>query len=183
LNFDFTDPDASASTHQLTQNYSALLSSPLPQNKMHINDWQSIQTLWEKLGRALERAVKATGALGTPRVYVKMLAELEDFLNKTLAGAWVAVGCGCGCLAVPAPEFPAIWAGVACARVCSSASLLLRPLSLRSSTRQKSAKQIGVGRIRTCAGCPKASADLPAQPSSNVFECFSLTTRTRHRHH
>jgi len=47
---------------------------------MHINDWQSIQTLWEKLGRALERAVKATGALGTPRVYVKMLAELEDFL-------------------------------------------------------------------------------------------------------
>ena len=56
---------------------------------MHINDWQSIQTLWEKLGRALERAVKATGALGTPRVYVKMLAELEDFLNKTLAGALV----------------------------------------------------------------------------------------------
>lgn len=60
---------------------------------MHINDWQSIQTLWEKLGRALERAVKATGALGTPRVYVKMLAELEDFLNKTLAGA-LGVGCG-----------------------------------------------------------------------------------------
>ena len=72
---------------------------------MHINDWQSIQTLWEKLGRALERAVKATGALGTPRVYVKMLAELEDFLNKTLAGTLVGCGfCGCSCLAL------AVWA-------------------------------------------------------------------------
>ncbi len=26
-------------------------------------------------------------SLGTPRVYVKLLVELEDFLNKTLAGA------------------------------------------------------------------------------------------------
>lgn len=84
---------------------------------MHINDWQSIQTLWEKLGRALERAVKATGALGTPRVYVKMLAELEDFLNKTLAGAlvglvglWVCFGCGFGrrkSLVSAAPNFRA----------------------------------------------------------------------------
>ena len=159
---------------------------------MHINDWQSIQTLWEKLGRALERAVKATGALGTPRVYVKMLAELEDFLNKTLAGALLWLVCGWGHKnSYFGAEFlgaapPASWgSGVP---ALASSSSLLAPASLSAfSARQKSAKQIGfiygVGRIRTCAGCPKASADLPAQPSSNVFECFSSTTRTRHRHH
>jgi translation initiation factor 3 subunit C len=58
----------------------------LLQNKMHINDWQSIQTLWDKLNKQLEKTQKVTGALGTPRPYVKILVELEDFLNKTLAG-------------------------------------------------------------------------------------------------
>ena len=53
---------------------------------MHINDWQSIQTLWDKLNKQLEKTQKVTGALGTPRPYVKILVELEDFLNKTLAG-------------------------------------------------------------------------------------------------
>jgi hypothetical protein len=56
------------------------------QNKMHINDWQSIQTLWDKLSKQLEKTQKITAALGTPRAYVKILVELEDFLNKTLAG-------------------------------------------------------------------------------------------------
>ena len=28
-----------------------------------------------------------TQSLGVPRAYVRMLCELEDFLNKTLAGA------------------------------------------------------------------------------------------------
>ena len=116
---------------------------------MHINDWQSIQTLWEKLGRALERAVKATGALGTPRVYVKMLAELEDFLNKTLAGAsdvgcwlWVCgfVGLG-GKILVPAPNFrapPRRRVGVpGCLRSRVLLLLLLRPLSPRSLRAKK----------------------------------------------
>ena len=56
------------------------------QNKMHINDWQSIQTLWDKLNKQLDKTQKVTGALGTPRPYIKILVELEDFLNKTLAG-------------------------------------------------------------------------------------------------
>lgn len=56
------------------------------QNKMHINDWQSIQTLWDKLTKQVEKTQKVTGALGTPRAYVKIMVELEDFLNKTLAG-------------------------------------------------------------------------------------------------
>ena len=60
-------------------------------NKMHINDWAAIQGLWDKLGKQLERAQKAGvggggGMLGTPRVYVKLLCDLEDFLTKALAG-------------------------------------------------------------------------------------------------
>lgn len=53
---------------------------------MHINDWQSIQTLWDKLNKQLDKTIKVTGQIGTPRVYIKILVELEDFLNKTLAG-------------------------------------------------------------------------------------------------
>ena len=56
------------------------------QNKMHINDWQSIQSLWDKLSKQVEKTQKVTGALGTPRPYIKIMVELEDFLNKTLAG-------------------------------------------------------------------------------------------------
>lgn len=55
-------------------------------NKMHISDWAAIQTLFDKLNKQLEKTQKATGALGVPRPYIKLLVELEDFLNKTLAG-------------------------------------------------------------------------------------------------
>lgn len=70
-------------------------------NKMHINDWAAIQGLWDKLGKQLERAQKAGvggggGMLGTPRVYVKLLCDLEDFLTKTLAGDDVSCVCVCG---------------------------------------------------------------------------------------
>lgn len=53
---------------------------------MHINDWQSIQTLWDKLNKQVEKTQKLTGALGTPRTFIKIMVELEEFLNKTLAG-------------------------------------------------------------------------------------------------
>jgi hypothetical protein len=56
---------------------------------MHINDWAAIQTLWDKLTKQLDKVQKVSGALGTPRPYVKILVELEDFLNKTLAGTFV----------------------------------------------------------------------------------------------
>ena len=36
-----------------------------------------------------------TQSLGTPRAYVRMLCELEDFLNKTLAGARWRAGIAC----------------------------------------------------------------------------------------
>lgn len=56
------------------------------QNKMNINDWHSIQTLWDKLNKQVEKTKKVTGMLGTPRPYIKIIVELDDFLAKTLAG-------------------------------------------------------------------------------------------------
>ena len=38
--------------------------------------------------RTAERTQKVTQSLGVPRAYVRLLVELEDFLNKTLAGAF-----------------------------------------------------------------------------------------------
>ena len=48
-----------------------------PQNKLNINDWSAVQSLFDKLNKQMEKAAKATEALGTPRVYLKMLIELE----------------------------------------------------------------------------------------------------------
>ncbi len=44
---------------------------------MHINDWSAIQTLFDKLNKQVEKAQKVTETLGAPRVYIKMLVELE----------------------------------------------------------------------------------------------------------
>lgn len=55
------------------------------QNKMHINDWSSIQTLFDRLNKQLEKIMKTAPGLGVPRVYARILAELEDFLVKSLA--------------------------------------------------------------------------------------------------
>ena len=53
---------------------------------MNINDWAAIQGLWDKLIKQLDKVRKVGVTLGTPRAFIKILAELEDFLNKTLAG-------------------------------------------------------------------------------------------------
>ena len=55
------------------------------QNKMKINDWSSIQSLFDELNKRLEKIQKFEDAPGVPIAYIKMLAELEDFLNETLA--------------------------------------------------------------------------------------------------
>ncbi len=47
------------------------------QNKLNINDWSSVQSLFDKLNKQMEKAQKATESLGAPRVYIKMLVELE----------------------------------------------------------------------------------------------------------
>ncbi len=50
---------------------------PVLQNKLNINDWSSVQSLFDKLNKQMEKAQKATESLGAPRVYIKMLVELE----------------------------------------------------------------------------------------------------------
>ncbi len=47
------------------------------QNKLNINDWSSVQSLFDKLNKQMEKTQKASESLGTPRVYIKMLVELE----------------------------------------------------------------------------------------------------------
>ena len=55
------------------------------QNKIKINDWSAIQTLFDKLNKQLEKTQKVTMSLGVPRKYVRILVELEDSLATTLA--------------------------------------------------------------------------------------------------
>ena len=60
-----------------------LPNSPYPQNKMKINDWSSIQTQFDELNKKLDRCQKFQSGV-TPRAYIRMIVELEDFLNETL---------------------------------------------------------------------------------------------------
>eukprot|EP00775_Hariotina_reticulata_P009995 gene9995-10150_t len=54
-------------------------------NKMKINDWSAIQTLFDELNKRLDKARKVADNVGVPRVYIRMIVELEDFLTDTLA--------------------------------------------------------------------------------------------------
>lgn len=56
-----------------------------PQNKMKINDWSAIQSLFDDLNKRLDKIQKTEMTSIVPRAYVKLLVELEDFLNETLA--------------------------------------------------------------------------------------------------
>ena len=47
------------------------------QNKLHINDWNSITGLFDKLNKQLEKTQKVTEATAVPRMYLKLLVELE----------------------------------------------------------------------------------------------------------
>ena len=67
--------------HNALSHFSVLLL----QNKMHINDWSAIQTLFDKLNKQLEKALKTADGAPIPRSYIKMLVELDDFLTQTLA--------------------------------------------------------------------------------------------------
>lgn len=48
---------------------------------MKINDWSAIQSLFDELNKRLDKARKVADNVGVPRVYVRMLVELEDFLT------------------------------------------------------------------------------------------------------
>jgi len=47
------------------------------QNKLNINDWGTVQSLFDKLNKQMEKTLKAADSIGAPRVYIKMLVELE----------------------------------------------------------------------------------------------------------
>jgi len=62
---------------------------PTPQNKMKINDWSAIQSLFDDLNKRLDKARKVSEGVGVPKLYLRMIVELEDFLTGGWVGGWV----------------------------------------------------------------------------------------------
>ncbi|EEH35442.1 eukaryotic translation initiation factor 3 subunit 8 [Paracoccidioides lutzii Pb01] len=54
----------------------------LIENAEKINDWAVISTEFDKLNRQI---VKITQSGSTPKIYIKAIADLEDFMNETIA--------------------------------------------------------------------------------------------------
>lgn len=50
---------------------------------MHINDWSSIQSLFDKLNKQLDKTVKTEGSQGVPRPYIRLLHELDEYIGKS----------------------------------------------------------------------------------------------------
>ncbi|KAI9846778.1 MAG: Translation initiation factor 3 subunit c [Sclerophora amabilis] len=52
------------------------------ENARKINDWAQISTVFDKLNRQVVKLVQ-TGTM--PKIYIKAIADLEDFMNETIA--------------------------------------------------------------------------------------------------
>ena len=60
------------------------------QNKMAINDFITIQTLFDKLNKQLEKTQKVSEPSALPRAYVRLLVELEVRISLSTS-AYTAV--------------------------------------------------------------------------------------------
>ena len=60
---------------------------------MKINDWSAIQSLFDELNKRLDKARKVADGVGVPKLYVRMICELEDFLTGEEEGGLGCQGC------------------------------------------------------------------------------------------
>jgi hypothetical protein len=60
---------------------------------MKINDWSAIQSLFDELNKRLDKARKVADGVGVPKLYVRMICELEDFLTGEEEGGLGCRGC------------------------------------------------------------------------------------------
>lgn len=76
------------------------MSSAFLQNKMHINDWSAIQTLFDRLNKQLEKIMKTAPGLGVPRVYARILVSCPSnliFYQDVMRQDWCVPAISCCC--------------------------------------------------------------------------------------
>ncbi len=56
----------------------------LAQNKMHINDWSAIQTLFDKLNKQLEKSMKVRGSAVCGSHLLALHSETQTFLQHAV---------------------------------------------------------------------------------------------------
>jgi hypothetical protein len=54
------------------------------QNKIKVNDWLSIQSVFDKIHKHLEKAMKTANLMQPPKQYIHILCDLDDYLTETL---------------------------------------------------------------------------------------------------
>ena len=136
---------------------------------MAINDWSAIQSLFDKLNKQLEKSQKVADQAVLPRVYIRLLVELEVCSLDCKLSLAATSACLLHCLQVcmccerqvhAQPCCPSVFVkikGPACSMACQSAcsssgESLHSLLACCSSTAKQAAEQ-----------CPCTHAGLPAQ--------------------